>query len=321
MEDVKQLLEDAYETRLKKFGRELHLYYPTLSRNIPPVRGYKPRGFPSFSITGTACTLNCEHCKGKLLDHMIPATTPRRLRDLCFKVHEQGGVGCLVSGGCLPEGAVPLDRFMDAIGDIKRETGLKLVVHTGLAPPKILLKLAETGIDAVSFDLIGSDRVIREIYHLKASVEDYEKAMKLMAAIGLNFAPHILMGLYHGKITEERRALEASLRYGPSSLVFIVFTPIRGTPMESDKPPPIRDVVDIIAYARTEAPDTPIALGCVRPLRGYRDELDQLAIRAGVNGVAHPSESVYPLLPRIGLKPVLHDTCCSLIHSGSQIRQ
>jgi len=313
LKDLESLLGDAFKIRSKVFGELLHLYYPSFSPYAPPIKGYKPRGFPSFSITGNTCALRCEHCYGKLLEHMTSASTPKRLRELCFKVYRQGGVGCLISGGCSPDGSVPLDHFIDVIGEVKRETGLKMVVHTGLAPPRTLKRLADIGVDVVSFDLIGSDLVIREIYHLGSTMKDYEKMMEFMSSIGLNFVPHINIGLYHGSLLGERKALNTALCYDPAALVFIVFTPFKGTPMERDRPPKIADIVETIAYARVSAPYIPIALGCVRPLKEYRDRLDFLAVRAGVNGLAYPSRRIYKHLPEVGLKPVIHDTCCSLI--------
>ncbi|MGC8849975.1 MAG: radical SAM protein [Candidatus Bathyarchaeia archaeon] len=313
MEDLNSILEDAFKTRIKVFGEALHMYYPSFSPYTPPLQEYRPRGFPSFSITGNECALKCEHCRGKLLGHMIPAPTPEKLRELCLSVHKRGGVGCLISGGSSPNGSVPLNSFIEVIREVKRETGLRMVVHTGLASPKTLERLAEAGVDVVSFDLIGSDLAIREVYHLNSTVEDFERMMRLMSSIGLRFVPHINVGLYYGTLLGERRALESALSHNPAALVFIVFTPIKDTPMERVSPPEIADAVDLIAYTRVNGEHIPIALGCVRPLKDYRRALDSLAVRAGVNGLAYPSGEVYNLLPRMGLKPVIHDTCCSFI--------
>ncbi|MEM3607329.1 MAG: radical SAM protein [Candidatus Bathyarchaeia archaeon] len=313
MDDLSSILDHAFNTRIKVFGEALHLYYPSFSPYAPPVQGYRPRGFPSFSITGDACALKCEHCRGKLLGYMKPAPTPERLKELCLDVHRRGGAGCLISGGSSQDGSVPLDDFIEVIKEVKHETGLRMVVHTGLASPKVLEKLADAGVDVVSFDLIGSDLAIREIYHLNSTVEDYERMMKLMASIGLRFVPHINIGLYYGALLGERRALDAALSHDPAALVFIVFTPFKDTPMEGVSPPRIMDVAGVIARARVKGARIPIALGCIRPLKDYRRELDRLAVRAGANGLAYPSGEIYDLPPRIGLKPVIHDTCCSFI--------
>ena len=50
------------------------------------LRGCGKNRFPAFSITGGACALNCDHCQAKILEPMIPATSPaeldRKVRDL-----------------------------------------------------------------------------------------------------------------------------------------------------------------------------------------------------------------------------------------------
>ena len=88
-------------------------------------------GFPGISVTGGDCQLNCEHCRGRLLESMIPATTPQELYDVCMDIRGKGGDGCLISGGSLKDGSVPLIEFMPVIRRIKQELQLKIVMHTG----------------------------------------------------------------------------------------------------------------------------------------------------------------------------------------------
>ena len=87
-----------------------------------------PAAFPSISITGSSCALKCKHCNGKVLDTMFPALTPKALFDLCAKLKDNRAVGCLISGGCLPDGSVPIGEFVDAIAKIKKELGLTVVM-------------------------------------------------------------------------------------------------------------------------------------------------------------------------------------------------
>lgn len=311
--DFEKSLNIAFSLRLKHFGRNIHLFYPSFSFSNSPNRDFQPKSFPSFSITGSKCSLNCEHCSGKLLQYMIPTESPKQLKDYCIKLYKKGGKGCLISGGSVSNGAVPLVPFLDTLKEIKSETNLQLVVHTGLTSPDVLFRLVEIGVDIVAFDFIGSTKVIKEIYHLNAVVEDYEKTIRYMSGIGLRFVPHILVGLYHGKLIGEKEALDIIRKYDPHAVVFIVFTPFKDTLMESDNPPSIQQVVELIASARITSPNMPITLGCVRPLKNYRESLDLLSIKAGINGLAYPSKVTYQSLINMGLNPVLHDTCCSLI--------
>ena len=104
--------------------------------------------FPSISITGSSCALKCKHCNGKVLDTMVPAMTPEMLFDLCAKLKKDGALGCLISGGCLPDGSVPLDKFVDVIAQIKRELGLTVIVHTGVIDFSTAKRLKDAGVDA-----------------------------------------------------------------------------------------------------------------------------------------------------------------------------
>ncbi len=315
--DFEKSMNIPFSLRLKHFGRDIHLFYPSFSFSNSPSRDFQPKSFPSFSITGSKCSLNCEHCRGKLLKYMIPAESPKQLKKHCVKLYKRGGRGCLISGGSVSKGAVPLVPFLNTLKDIKSETNLQLVVHTGLTSPDVLFRLAEIGVDIVTFDFLGSTKVIKEIYHLNAEIEDYEKTIRYMSDIGLRFVPHILVGLYHGELIGEKEALDIIRKYNPHAVVFIIFTPFKDTLMESDNPPSIRQVVELIASARITLPTTPLILGCMRPLKNYRESLDLLSIKAGINGLAYPSKGTYQSLIRMGLNPVLHDTCCSLIFLAS----
>ncbi len=88
--------------------------------------------FPTVSVTGTSCALNCKHCEGKVLETMTPAETPAKLLEVAVKLKQNGALGFLVSGGCLPDGSVPLAPFIPALEQVKRKLGLTVFVHTGI---------------------------------------------------------------------------------------------------------------------------------------------------------------------------------------------
>ena len=43
------------------------------------MKGCGKNSFPAFSVTAGACALDCDHCQAKILEPMIPATTPQML--------------------------------------------------------------------------------------------------------------------------------------------------------------------------------------------------------------------------------------------------
>ncbi len=269
--------------------------------------------FPSISITGSSCTLKCKHCNGKVLNTMFPVSTPKELFDLCKKLKEKGAEGCLISGGCLPDGSVPIDKFIDAIAEVKKELGLIIVTHTGIIEAATAKRLKKAGIDAVLIDIIGSNQTIREVYRLKVSVEDYDRSLKALHESGIPFVPHLLVGLHYGKLKGELHALKMISKYSPSAIIIIAFMPIHGTPMEKVKPPNPEDIVKVLVAAKLIMPKMPIALGCMRPKGKHRMMTDTLAVKAGVDAIAFPDESAIQLAESLGLEISFLPVCCSQI--------
>ncbi len=275
--------------------------------------------FPSISITGSSCTLKCKHCNGKVLDTMSPALTPEGLFDLCAKLKNNGAVGCLISGGCLPDGSIPIDKFVDSIAKIKKELGLTVVTHTGVVDFSTANRLKEAGVDAALIDIIGSDETIREVYRLNVSVEDYDRSLRAFYESGIPFVPHVLVGLHYGELKGELEALKMIAKYSPSAVITIAFMPIHGTPMENVSPPEPEDIARILVSARLLMPEIPIVLGCMRPKGEHRKRTDMLAVRAGVNAIAFPVEEAIQLAESMTLEMSFSSLCCSQIFEAINI--
>ncbi|MCD6243003.1 radical SAM protein [Candidatus Bathyarchaeota archaeon] len=313
-EEFEEYLDSARKTSLRNFGNKIIFYAPSFMYYKTSYYCSHPNLFPTISITGSACSLKCKHCYGKVLKTMYPATTPEKLVNLCRKLKAEGALGCLISGGCLPDGSLPLEKFVEAISRIKRELGLTIAVHTGLIRFETAKKLKEAGIDSALLDIIGSDETIREIYRLNASVKDFDASLEALHKAGLAVVPHVLVGLHYGKLKGEIKALEIISKYSPSALIIIAFMPIRGTPMENVKPPSPLDIAKIIVIARLMFPNVPLALGCMRPKGKHRIETDILAIRAGVNAIAFPTEEAIMEVERLGYQFCFSSLCCSQVY-------
>jgi len=297
----------------KNFGKKIRFYAPSFIYYKTSYFCSSPTAFPSISVTGSSCALKCKHCDGKVLNTMIPATTPKDLVDLCAELRRKGAVGCLISGGCLPDGSVPLDRFVNAIAKVKRDTGLTIVVHTGIVDLSMARELREAGVDAALVDMIGSGKTIREIYHLDAEVEDYDRSLRALHESGIPFVPHILVGLHYGQLKGEFQALKMTSKYSPSAVIIIALMPIHGTPMENVDPPTPEDIVRVLTTARLIMPRTPIVLGCMRPKGEHKVKTDMLAVKSGVNAIAFPAEEAVRLAEALGLEVTFSSLCCSQI--------
>ena len=275
--------------------------------------------FPSISITGSSCALKCQHCNGKVLDTMVSAPSPKELFNVCEKLKEDGASGCLISGGCLPDGSVPLDSFMDVISKIKKNLGLTVIVHTGVIDFSTAKRLKDAGVDAALIDIIGSDETIHKVYNLDVKIEDYDKSLKAFHDVRIPFVPHVLAGLHYGELKGEFEALKIIAKYSPSAVITIAFMPIHGTPMEKVPPPKPEDIAKILVTSKLLMPNTPTVLGCMRPKGEHRKRTDLLAVRAGVNGIAFPVEEAIQLAESLNLEISFSSLCCSQIFENSQL--
>lgn len=272
-----------------------------------------PKAFPSISVTGSFCALKCKHCSGKVLKTMLPALTPKELFNLCVELKGKGAVGCLISGGCMPDGSVPLRKFVDTIAKIKRDLGLTVVVHTGVIDFPTARRLKEAGVDAALIDVIGLEETIREIYQLNVKVKDYDRSLEALYESGIPTVPHVLVGLHYGKLKGEIQALKIISKHSPSAVIIIALTPISGTPMERVNLTTPEDIVRVLIMARLMMPYTPIVLGCMRPKGKHRVKTDTLAVRAGINAIAFPSGEAIQLAQSLGLDVAFSSLCCSQI--------
>ena len=245
---------------------------------------------------------------------MIPATSPTELYDVCKKLSERDSKGCLISGGCLPDGSVPFRRFLDTIKRIKSEFGLKIIVHTGIIQEEMAKQLKEAGIDAALIDVIGSEATIREIYNLDVHVHDYEASLNALRSSGIVLVPHVIVGLHRGMLKGEFKALQMISKYEPNSLVVIALIPVKGTPLESCHPPTPEDIARVIATAKIMLPRTPITLGCMRPTGSHKVKTDMLAVQAGVDAIAFPEKEAIDLANSMGLEVTFSSLCCSQIY-------
>lgn len=295
-------------------NKAIHFYAPSFMYYKTNHYCSSSKDFPTISITGRSCSLRCKHCGGRVLDTMYPVTAPEELFELCTKLKREGALGCLISGGCLPDGAVPLGKFAGVFARIKRELGLTILVHTGIIDSQTAKSLKKSGIDTALIDIVGSNETVREIYKLDVTVEDYASSLGALYGSGMAFVPHVIVGLHYGKLKGELKALEMISRYKPSALAIIAFMPIHGTEMATVEPSTPASIVRVIATARLMFPETPLVLGCMRPKGNHRAETDVLAMKAGVDAIAFPAEEALKFAEQRGYKMSFSSFCCSQIY-------
>lgn len=282
------LLARAWATRWANFGPAVEFCYPIATRPV--------------SLTGTECGLKCAHCGGHYLKGMISLGSARQ------QAAQGKARSFLISGGCAPSGKVPFFSCLAGLGELSEHSRLNF--HVGLVNEEeaaVVGRLAT----AVSFDFVGDNETIREVYGLDAQVDDYIKSYQALRR-HTNVIPHICIGLRGGSISGEYRALEILKALGASTLVFIILIPTPGTRYENSRPPDPATVAEVLAHARLAFPDTPVYLGCMRPGGRYRRTVDLLALRAGVNKIVNPSPAAVRLAGTLGLKATRGEECCVL---------
>ena len=305
----------------KQISREIRFYAPSFTYYRTKHYCSTNRDFPTISVTGNTCALGCKHCGGRVLQTMHPAFSPRELFDLGVSLKREGAKGCLVSGGCLPDGSVPLDEFVPVLERFKRELGLTVFVHTGIVSVATAVALKAAGVDVALIDVVGSEATVKKIYNLKVSLRDYSDSLAALDQAGLAVVPHVIVGLNDGNLDGELSALQMITPFKPAALVIIAFMPIQGTEMAQTPPPKPIDIAKVAACARIMFPQVPLTLGCMRPKGRSRPQTDVLALQAGVDGVAFPSNEAIEFAQRAGFNFSFSSYCCAQLYFDSNSQQ
>jgi len=250
-----------------------------------------------LSLTGEDCALDCAHCGGVYLRSMRPI----------WDSEPDGSTSCLVSGGCDPQGRVPVLVHLDRVRAWR--AGRRMNWHVGLISEAEITEIAGL-VDVISFDFVGDDRTIREVYGLDRTVEDWVQAYRLLRRHA-RVVPHVTIGLRGGSLGHERSAFDRLEELGVDALVLLVFVPTPGTRYAGCEPPPVDAAVRLIAEARLRFPASRLILGCMRPRGPYRSRLDELAVRAGINGIVSPSRTARQAAEERSLAPWAQRECCA----------
>jgi uncharacterized radical SAM superfamily protein len=163
-------------------------------------------------------------------------------------------------------------------------------------------------------DIIGSTETLKTVYHLDVTDQVFESSLNLLEQNEIPIVPHILVGINFGKLKGEKKALEIISRHKVAAIIVVALMPLEKTPMENMICPQPMDISRVILAARLTNRKTPLILGCARPIGKQKSETDILAIKAGINGIAYPSEEGYVFAKKNGFKISFSEMCCSLIY-------
>lgn len=292
----------------------VHFYTPTFkSYQSSEIADCGKSAWPAMSITGGDCKLACDHCKAKILEPMIPVRTPEDLWRQVNNVIETGAQGMLLTGGSNHRNEVEYDPYYDTIRRIKDEfPEFRIALHTALVDDDIAQSMEQAGIDAAMMDVIGAQDTITQVYHLRRSVDDFERTLESLVNTNMKVVPHIVIGLHYGKLLGEWNALEMLARHLPDAVVLVVVMPFYAPASRPFETPDVHAVGRFFHDARARLGDTPLLLGCARPPGEAKTQIDSYAVMAGLSGIAHPAEGVVELAARLGKKVRVTPACCSI---------
>ena len=247
----------------------------------------------------------CPHCQGRFLKHMAAAESPEELWDLALEEKARGTKGMLISGGSDKNGAVPILPYLDIIKNIKEELNLSINLHTGLIALEDIPKLSGKGIDAVSFDIVGSAEALRNVYGMEIEPDYHDKALAEFKRHGLKAVPHITVGLDRGGDSGEENSLRTIARHEPDFVVINALMSSEGEKKAAERLPVI------LKLARDILPEkTAMGIGCMRP-RG--DLLSAKLIRElGIESIALPPKGLVEELKNCCVEIEERDGCCAL---------
>jgi uncharacterized radical SAM superfamily protein len=315
------LVDELERAAPRVVGRDIRFSTPTFKAySSCELEGCGKNSFPAFSVTAAGCALNCDHCQAKILEPMIPATSPeileRKVREM---IATQDLHGFLLSGGSTRRNEIRYERFYPVIERLKRDhPGLKVAIHSALLDPARARSMAAAGVDTAMMDVIGAQETIREVYHLERPVADFEATLAALCETSMEVVPHIVIGLHYGRILGEPAALDIVSRHRIHSLVLVVIMPFYAR-SGTFATPATSDIGRIFLEARARIADRQVLLGCARPPGMHRRVTDAYAVMAGLDGIAFPADGAVGVARAIGRPAAQEHACCSM-KTGRTIR-
>lgn len=313
------LVHDLEQRRDDLNSRPIRFSTPTFKEySSTELQGCGKNSFPAFSITAGACALMCDHCQAKILEPMIPATSPemldQKVRDLIILQNLQG---FLLSGGSNRRNEIKYEKYYPVIERLKRDfPDLKIAIHSALLDEPRARMMESAGVDTAMMDVIGSQETIRDVYKLDRPVEDFEATLAALCSTSMEVVPHIVIGLHYGRILGEPAAYDIVSRHAIHSLVLVVIMPFYAK-AGTFATPDTHDVGRMFMDARERIPDRQVLLGCARPPGMHKRTTDAYAVMAGLDGIAFPADGAVAVADAIGRPSHQEHACCSVKLGGN----
>lgn len=259
-----------------------------------------PKKTKTVSLSGGGCALDCGHCNKHYIKKMDSLETPI----------PEGTTSFLISGGLKKDGkSYILDRKKELL-ELKESGDYHFNSHVGFVDADELDEMAKI-VDYVSFDFISDSAVIKKVYKLDRTVEQYIELYKLLTT-KIKTYPHVTIAIDEGRIHWEYEAIDILNGLGADRIVLNVLIPTAGTEFADVQLPDVEEVRKVFQYARQVFKDKLVIVGCMRPAGQYRAEMDVMAIEEGVDRIVQPTPLARQKAEEMGLNIVQHFECCAL---------
>lgn len=254
----------------------------------------------AISLSKTGCCFNCAHCNKHYLEHMhgLDDDMPANVTSL------------LISGGLKKDGRSYILDNKEELLELKKQKKYKYNAHIGFVNEEEADELAKI-IDYVSFDYVSDPEVIKKVYKIEKTKQDYIDMYKMLIK-KLKVHPHITIGIDAGKIHWEYEAIQELYDLGADRVVFNVLIPTPGTEFENVEASDLKEVRKVLEHGRKVFADRLIILGCMRPAGKYRSELDKIAVEVGVDRIVQPTPAARKLAEDLNLEISKSYECCVL---------
>ncbi len=259
-----------------------------------------PQDTKAVSLSGGGCGLNCSHCNKHYIEQMDTLKDPI----------PEGTKSLMISGGLQKDGkSFVLDKKEELLR-IKKEGNYNFNSHVGFVDADEVDELARV-VDFVSFDFVSDPAVIKRVYKLDKTVEEYIELFKRLSQKVKTY-PHVTIGLDAGRIHWEYNAIDILHELGADRLVLNVLIPTPGTEFANVPNPNLEEVRRVFQHARRVFKDKLLIVGCMRPWGNYRSDLDVMAIDEGVDRIVQPTITARRFAEKKGFDISYLYECCAL---------
>jgi uncharacterized radical SAM superfamily protein len=296
---MSQLLTDILSFVSPKYHRLAHeLWHKSL--RPPKLEKVTPKKTLTISLTAQKCEQNCSHCNGHYLKSMLSIEMARNF-------DFSGYHSVLISGGGNKDGSVSIKEHEEFL--LSLPPHLKLNIHPGFQPAANLEFLRQKNA-VISFDLPASDLVIKNVYNLPYSRNDYQQLFRDYKKLFVTI-PHLTLGLGQTDPSEQQNNIEFLQQQQIDKLALLLFRPTPATRLANQPAPEIEACVRLLEMLCQLFPDK-LLLGCMRPAGQYRKDFDSLAWLAGNRSFVQPDHSLICALQKSDVEIWLKEQCCAL---------